>query len=152
VVEASTDAKNFVAVGQLDGAGDAKTITSYRFIDKSPLAKRTYYRLQQIDIDGRISYSKIISVERKAQTRLQIRRIIPNPVAVDARLQFTAQTMQTVNYRIMNAAGELLLHDQIQPTIGNNEVPVATASLSAGIYFVILEQGEDRVSYRFVIK
>lgn len=152
VVEAATDGQDFIALGQLSSAGESRATQTYNFIDESPLAKRTYYRLQQVDVAGRVTYSDIISVEREADFVLQVRRIVPNPVAEDARLQFVANSTKFVDYQVVNAAGQLQLQQQIQPIIGNNEVPVATADLPAGIYFVVLKQGNEQVSYRFIKK
>lgn len=152
VVEASTDGKNFIALGQLDGVGNTRTSQTYDFIDESPLAKRTFYRLQQVNLDGKVTYSDVIIIERTADFQLQIRRIVPNPVAENARLQFVSNSTQSVDYQVIGLNGQLKIQQTIAAQVGNNEVPVATADLAAGIYFVVLTQGNQTVSYRFVKK
>src|SRR5690606_19500476 len=77
VIEASKDASNFIAIGNIDGAGNSVEVNNYVYYDKSPLAATTYYRLKQVDFDGKFSYSDVVSVRRIEDGEVVIS---PNPV------------------------------------------------------------------------
>jgi hypothetical protein len=60
VIERSTDAKNFQEIGRLKGAGTSTSAKIYQYIDQEQLVGANYYRLKQLDNDGRFEYSKIL--------------------------------------------------------------------------------------------
>lgn len=59
-IERSVDGSKFEAIGKLDGSGTTTTINTYQFKDESAPTATLYYRLQQTDVDGQCTYSKII--------------------------------------------------------------------------------------------
>jgi hypothetical protein len=94
VIERSYNAKNFEVIGQIEGKGDSDILSSYSFIDGSPLAGTNYYRLKQVDrttteggnvIVGKTTLSRIVSVTREGTSALVLS---PNPAAdwVDIQL------------------------------------------------------------------
>jgi hypothetical protein len=73
-IERSKDGVEYEMIGFVDGNGDTKEDKTYHFTDTKPFAM-AYYRLKQIDYDGKFEYSKIISVKSDGA----IVRIYPNP-------------------------------------------------------------------------
>lgn len=73
-IERSADARNFEKIGFVDGSGDTKENQFYHFTDLNPLATG-YYRLKQLDYDGKFEYSKVISVKSEAA----MVKVYPNP-------------------------------------------------------------------------
>lgn len=52
-IEKSTDGLDFNRIGIIDGSGNSNSIKSYNFIDKNIKNIDSYYRIKQIDYDGR---------------------------------------------------------------------------------------------------
>ena len=75
----STDAANFSVIGFVNSKGNSFTTTNYNFKHYNPSIGKNYYRLQQVDIDGKITYSKIEMVEIKKSK--QSISIYPNPTS-----------------------------------------------------------------------
>lgn len=73
-IERSADARSFQKIGFADGNGDTKEINTYHFTDLNPLV-RGYYRLKQLDYDGKFEYSKIIEVKGDGANV----KVYPNP-------------------------------------------------------------------------
>lgn len=61
-VERSWDGNKFEKIGFVAGNGNTNTGSDYNFIDRSPLFL-SYYRLKQMDLDGKFTYSRVISVK-----------------------------------------------------------------------------------------
>ncbi|MGX5858332.1 leucine-rich repeat domain-containing protein [Dyadobacter jiangsuensis] len=88
-IERSADARNFEKIGFVDGSGDTKENQFYHFTDVNPLATG-YYRLKQLDYDGKFEYSKVVVVRagegivkmypNPAQTELTIEGAVENEV------------------------------------------------------------------------
>ena len=49
----------FEDIGQVDAQGESSTIQNYSFLDKNPYQGRTYYRFQQLGLDGAMDYSDV---------------------------------------------------------------------------------------------
>lgn len=53
VVERSTDGVAFGALAQIPGAGNSTLLRTYAYKDRSPAPGNSYYRIRQVDLDGR---------------------------------------------------------------------------------------------------
>lgn len=62
VVEKSPDAKNFTEINIVKGSGNSNKLAAYSVIDYNPYIDINYYRLKQVDFDGKFSYSDIVAV------------------------------------------------------------------------------------------
>ena len=67
VIERSADARSFEAVGRVASVGFSESMQGYGFTDAAPLKGANYYRLRQVDRDGRFDYSKILGLTYDAE-------------------------------------------------------------------------------------
>jgi hypothetical protein len=73
-VEKSSDAISFSKMANIPGNGDGTN--DYTFTEMQTLTGTAYYRIKQIDIDGRSSYSSIITLRNNNQHPISL---YPNP-------------------------------------------------------------------------
>ena len=79
-IQQSTDAATFSSIGFVKSKGNSSsTISSYSFKHYNPSSGKNYYRLQQLDLDGKITYSNIEMVDIKKSKSLI--SIYPNPTS-----------------------------------------------------------------------
>lgn len=122
-IERSADARTFEKIGFVDGSGDTKENQSYHFTDLSPLAI-SYYRLKQLDYDGKFEYSKIIRVKGDQV----VFKIYPNP-AQDNLMVSGIDGEQDLHF--LNSAGRVVMATKV--TTGK---PVSIRSLKPGLYTI----------------
>jgi len=127
-IEKSTDAKTFEKIGFIDGNGDSNENKSYKFLDTKPAAK-TYYRLKQIDWDGKFEYSRIIMVK---QDNAQL-SVYPNPAKSEFYLAGLEKEEDII---IRNLQGRIVQEQKVSPAQAIN-----TAKLSNGLY--LIKVGEE---------
>lgn len=78
-IERSENGSIWEKIGKVPGAGNSETLIKYEYLDKNPLdVKLIYYRLKQIDFDGKMKYSTIIAVQKDLNAFHEI-AIYPNP-------------------------------------------------------------------------
>ena len=77
IVERSLDGSNFKIIKQIPAKENSGNEISYESIDDNPKNGVNYYRIKQVDKDGKFTYSKVVSVEVKNPT---IAEIFPNPI------------------------------------------------------------------------
>jgi hypothetical protein len=73
-IERSVNGIDWELLDEIDGAGNSSALLSYRTHDFHPSRGVNYYRLKQVDFDGKSTYSEIRSVYNTADLT-----ILPNP-------------------------------------------------------------------------
>ncbi|TAE54427.1 MAG: T9SS C-terminal target domain-containing protein, partial [Bacteroidetes bacterium] len=76
-IERSADNETWKKIGREKAAGSTKENQNYMHTDDRPLAGTAYYRLRQVDLDGKNSFSNVVEVQPIDQEL----RIYPNPVS-----------------------------------------------------------------------
>jgi hypothetical protein len=126
IVEKSTDGRTFVAAGNINSKGDGTN--NYSFTDAQAVNEVTLYRVKQIDVDGRNSYSTIIKLSNYQNGTITI---YPNPVK-DVFTLSVDKTLLNSNAVIINAVGatvQLIKIAQLQTQIDIEALP-------SGIYLL----------------
>jgi len=116
-----------VNIGKVDGNGFSDRIVEYDFIHKSPANGFNYYRLQQVDRDGRFDYSDVVMVNRSNKIENTF-SITPNRVENIALVQYKGENAQL---SIINMSGQIML----DKAVGNNET-LDMNNFSSGLYLV----------------
>jgi hypothetical protein len=105
-----------------------------------------YYRLKQVDVDGKFTYSQVIKVSTLASAVKGL-LAFPNPYNSSYNVVFNAATEGTAIIEMTDIQGRIITRQTSVVTIGENEIPVNNASaVNAGFYFVRLtKDGETTV-------
>jgi sucrose-6-phosphate hydrolase SacC (GH32 family) len=152
IVERSTDALNFTAVGELAAIGTGSNRTDYSLTDKNVKHNLLYYRLKLKDKSGEISYTKIITLSRSKMVK---GFIAPNPVQQGSDAILTLQSAtdkNSIRINIFNSSGQLVFRESKVLQNGKNEITVSTNKLSKGIYTVHVLGDAVKESYRLVVQ
>ena len=124
----------FIASKAAEGYSTA--LLSYRFTDEKPLAGNCYYRLKQIDFDGRNSYSNIVFLKGTAKEPLVISSIYPDPVRSDLNIAVTASSVQKINIVITDLTGKMMIQQPAEVVSGDNHFLINVSRLAAGVYVI----------------
>jgi Secretion system C-terminal sorting domain len=155
-VERSFDMNNFSTLGiVLDGFVVNGSDKSYQFKDNSSELQNNsmvYYRLKQIDIDGKATYSKVLAVRLKAKAGI-VMQVSPNPFIENVHLRFTTAETGTAQMRITNAVGQIVLSKQTTISKGYNNIQIDGLSrLASGMYVVQLIMNGTLIDNQRLIK
>ncbi len=97
-VEKSSNAQNFEVIGRVNGQGTVKGKQNYSFLDSSPKNGLNYYRLKQVDFDGKVEYSRVIAAKFGGTG---VFRAYPNPashlLSIELPAQLTFESAQLVD-------------------------------------------------------
>jgi hypothetical protein len=131
-IEKSTDGINFYLIGTSRSGESSFSEKDYSFEDASFSAGGTaFYRLKQVDLDGKTSYSKISYISDKTAGEVAL---FPNPVLSGSSVAIKGVAASEINYhniRVANLAGQNISYK----ITGANTIELP-ASLKAGIYIV----------------
>ncbi len=144
-IERSDKSLQFSSLQFIPGQSNLSQGNSYSFLDTNPFDGVNYYRLKQVDNDGKFIYSPIrqISVERKNEVIIS-----PNPVKGPLIIHHHL-TGGKVILRITDMKGRVLTNGIYDAK--ENPIRYNASGLAAGIYLLNLEyEGRVISSDRFV--
>jgi hypothetical protein len=76
IVERSTDAENFIPIGDVKGAGNSSSVRHYVFSDEHYERGITnYYRISQLDFNGATSSSQVVAIDNKSAATILYERV-----------------------------------------------------------------------------
>lgn len=126
MVQHSADGHHWNNIGEIM-ATNTNSIQSYSFLHGTPENGRNFYRLQQQDLDSKVSYSKVLMVN--FFTGNQKLNVFPNP-AVNGKITIKLEKQSIV--QIYNNLGILVLQKYLPA--GSNSLQLT--NLSKGLYSI----------------
>ncbi len=147
-VQRSVDGKDFISIGKVVATGNSSSIQNYQFTDvQLPASTVLYYRLQNVDRDGTITYSNTIIV--MVNNSFASLNIYPNPVKETLFAQVSATKAEKVTVQINDMQGKVLIQQQVQLNAGTNNIGLQTSHLAKGSYMLIVK-GEGLQQKQFI--
>ena len=126
-IERSKDGKTFKEIGIVNSKGASYEKQDYTFIDPTPAKGFNYYRLKQVDFNGKYDYSKVEMVALKGFAEVML---YPNPAKESITIETSATDKHDV--KIMDYMGRIWL----SKTLENDVNQLNIASLPKGLYFL----------------
>ncbi len=133
----TTPLQGWEKIGFVNGNGNSNSPKDYFFMDELNASYGTiYYRLKQIDNDGKFEYSDEISVNLGVPSVFSLSQNYPNPFNPSTKISYTVPVDSKVSLKVYDILGNLVetLVDE-QKEAGYYEVNFNGSALSSGIYF-----------------
>jgi hypothetical protein len=148
-VERSLDGQSFEQIGKVAGHGTSSEKHSYAFVDNK-VSQHTgllYYRLRQVDQNGKATYSPVRTVTLEASAARFT--ISPNPTNEDVTLDLTSLPAGKYHVSFHDVSGRQVGAEQV--ISGGEAKSVNVASFPAGVY-IITVQGLQHVQTQRLVK
>ena len=140
-IERSDENSDWVVINFVKGSGNSNSPKNYLYNDVSVSQSGTYYyRLKQIDNDGKYEYSKVVAVGVGTPDQYDLSQNYPNPFNPETKINFSLPVKQYVSLKVYNALGELVkeLVNEFREA-GSYSVTFDGSDLSSGVYIYRLE-------------
>ncbi|NUM32483.1 MAG: T9SS type A sorting domain-containing protein [Bacteroidetes bacterium] len=145
-VQRSLNKSDWTVVGTVKGNGNSSSIIKYSFDDKvGKMTGEIYYRLKQVDFDGKneLSNVRVVSLNN---TKINIGKVYPNPA--NDIVKVNINTDGDYNIILQDINGKELLKQE-----GSSSIETINVSeFPAGIYFVKIQNDEINESHRILIR
>ena len=145
-VQRSTDGNRFTPLQFVNGAGNSNTQQSYSLLDNAPAEGVNYYRLKQIDSDGRFSFSAVKAIVWNSNQQLTL---YPNPAHGRVNVAM-ANATGNVSYTILDMQGKRLSTGFAPVTNGAAVLDIRT--LAPGAYMVQMNNGKLTMTTKLVVQ
>ena len=151
VVERSLDGNFFAALSTVPGHGSTSQAQNYRYEDKQLPAQTAtlYYRLRQVDIDGKTTFSSVRTVALQARGPAAALLVYSDPTAGGkVQYSFTGPTAGNEVMDLYSITGQRQGQYRVAAT-GAGHVPVA--GLPSGVYVLRIVTATGSHTGRFVL-
>ena len=155
-IERSTNGRDFDRIGTIYGNGNRSIITDYQFQD--PLNRVNtqkhdlYYRLRQIDKDGKQTLSKVLLVRLYENKSIQLVSVTPNPAINHIRVQVSLENDAMVSMRVLSTNGIEVYRKTTKGLAGANSFELEGSNQFApGVYMLeIIINAQERMLMKLV--
>ncbi|WP_221391053.1 T9SS type A sorting domain-containing protein [Dyadobacter sp. NIV53] len=140
-IQRSLNGKVFTDIGSVPASGNSSETNNYHFTDSDALslhAKTVYYRLRQVDIDGKQMYSVIIVIHMKLKETDPVVSAYPNPFVQNITLEIlnVTDTKESDNVTLYAKDGKKMYTKKLRninkSTVLLNDLP----QLGSGVYLL----------------
>ncbi|MBX9850512.1 MAG: T9SS type A sorting domain-containing protein, partial [Cytophagaceae bacterium] len=137
IIQRSLDGINFENIGTVNGNNNSTEEIKYSFVDTNPPLTLVYYRIEQIDFDGK---SSLTSIRTVSFTDIKINIIQASDKEIIIQTNFSEASELTV--MIFAANGQLCYKGRLTVAAGFLEETISLHHLAAGIYMVNVYNSE----------
>ncbi|MCB0738622.1 MAG: T9SS type A sorting domain-containing protein, partial [Bacteroidetes bacterium] len=149
-VQRSKDGFKWEKLAEVKGHGTTQNPQEYNWVDESPLNGTNFYRLRQVDFDGKFEFSNVVSVNGVAGENtdgLIIGAVYPNPMITDANIKFKLGNEDQVEFQLFSISGSLIKSTTSQALTGENNLNWNLADIETGNYILVAKSanGTDKI-------
>lgn len=147
-IEYSIDGNNFSGIGKADSKDIAGNTTQHEFqyAAGTTASGKIYFRIKQIDAQGKVSYSSIRIVDMNENSAAGF-IVYPNPVERNISMQFDRSLNGNYVVEVTNLAGQVMHHRNIKLNNVNNVQFELTNPPPSGMYYLKLTDSKSKLSY-----
>lgn len=145
IVERSADGRTWQSITTVAAAGNSNNRLSYIAYDNLPLNGSSYYRIKQVDKDGKFQVSVVRNIRFDLGYTVNI---TPNPAK-----NFVTITMNKINstnslIQFFDAAGNMVFTEKTnQPVVNIN-----TSAFTRGLYFIKVTNAEQTATQKLILQ
>jgi len=143
----STDGINFTQIGEKTGNGSTQQMSNYSFIDKLPLAGVNYYKLKQVDLDGKSEEFGPLAIEYIIDSeQLRIESITGDMINIG----FSVNKEQQAELFITDILGRKLYNISLHLKAGYHQNQIPFNPSKRGLYIISLISGDEKYVLKFI--
>ena len=145
IIERSADGRTWQPVATLAAAGNSNNHLSYTAYDNLPLNGIGYYRIKQVDKDGKFQVSVVRNVRFDLAYMITV---APNPAKDFVTIKMNQITSTSSLIQFFDGAGNLVFTEKTNQSIIN----INTASLARGLYFIKITNAGEVTTQKIILQ
>ena len=127
-------------------AGNSSVVKNYSTYDPKPYAGYNFYRLKQVDIDGKFAYSKTVSVKVDFETTGVT--VLANPFYSTLTVNLVTNKDEALTARIFDMTGKQIAIDKWNITRGSTRKDFSNANgLRQGMYILTVTNSAGEILF-----
>ena len=145
IIERSADGRSWQSIASIAAAGTSSNHLEYRAYDNLPLNGTSYYRIKQVDKDGRLQ----LSVVRRVSFDLGYSiTLAPNPAKdlITVTMDKISNTASTIQF--FNASGNMVFTQKTSLS----KININTSAFARGLYFIKISNAGEVTTQKVLLQ
>lgn len=134
----SEDGQKFSSLGKVKGALNSSVQNKYTFTDQNPPKEIAYYKLKQVDADGKFAFSNTIYVYMNKSQDERI-TIFPVPSLFDLEIRINSFEAREAELTITSMSGKTVITQTLTNLSAGCMQHIDISSLQTGVYILVLK-------------
>ncbi len=149
-VLSSTDGNSFNEIGEVAGSGNSNVALNYSYLDRNVVEGANYYKLKQVDGDGRIEeFGPVVVTVNGQPADLSV---YANKASGQIKLTVYANQAGNATVNIYDANGRVVASQNINIQAGNNEVSLNSQTMGSGLHIASLTVDGVTLTKKFIFQ
>lgn len=147
IVERSTDGRTWYSIANIAAKGNSTNKVDYEVYDNAPVRGINYYRLRQVDKDGKFELSGVRNALFDSRNTVEI---APNPAKdfINLYIGKINSAQKAASVQLLNAAGKVVY----TTTSTQSHIQINTMSMAKGLYFVKVITADGPTTLRVMVQ
>ena len=138
-VRKSLDGYTWNTLETVSAAGNSTELLEYSVLDRSLTKGNAYYRLNQIDIDGKSELFDVVNTNCDEKINANLLTVYPNPSSTNFFVDFNSEDIEGKGeLTIVDARGVVVYSKNVLVEKGSNFYSIDELKVQPGIYYVKL--------------
>ncbi len=139
-VQRSETGNDWTTITNIQAAGNSTLTNSYSYLDRNISAQTVYYRIRQVDIDGKFAFTpvRMLRMENGTTGNTEIKA---NATSNSIYVHFSQRVKANVVLRLISMSGQVVSQKILNEPTGQVIVPMDNTM--KGIYVVTLTDGQN---------
>ncbi len=149
-IERSSDAVNWKQINFINGSNAGTAARNYSATDAAPVTGINYYRIKQVDFDGKAVYTATasLSFDKINSTKLSL---FPNPAKDKFTIALSA-IESSATFTIVSSNGKVVKTVIFNKSQANSVQTISAGNLPRGLYLVQLSDGKTKQSAKLILE
>lgn len=149
IIEASDDCEGWKVLGRVKAAGFNYNQQHYRYYDHQPLPGKNFYRLKQVDLDDRFSYSAVIAVYSAAPADQH--SIYFNTANAFIQIRANSKGQERAFIQLFDLNGRIVIQ-KVEILNGDTPYQMNTQRLIAGVYILKVKSNSGETVKKILVR
>ncbi|RRN76904.1 T9SS C-terminal target domain-containing protein, partial [Pseudoxanthomonas sp. SGD-10] len=147
-IHRSKDGVIFETVAVVKGSAGQAGLNTYVYLDQHPFDGTNYYRVKEIDADGKYVYSQIVSLDFSALAEENL-VVYPNPA--DKFVSIKGYFQENTTVTIIDVSGKIVKYINFSPY---DSLGIDVSDLKSGVYIIEVRKVDNKLikSSKFIKK
>lgn len=153
IIERSLDSLHFRMIGETQSSSASKEQQHYYFYDSKPVGGNMYYRIREIDADGKQFVTQVVKVSTPI-AGMELAQLILTDEGNELNFAVISPDSSRSNVLVSDVAGHIKASFVLDLIRGANLRSIYTGNLTPGVYFLQIndQDGGSSVMKKFVKK
>jgi hypothetical protein len=140
-VERSEDGKTWRTVGKVKAVGNSSIVNNYTFTDNAFISNTAYYRIKQVDIDGKFIYTEVKAISNQSNLALASNNVNIVASGNNVVVNFAKEVKGAVVVRLISFGGQVIAQQSYnQPS---QQIVFNRTAVNKGNYIVFVSNNLD---------